>query len=1076
MERFRKHSISAWLLVVPCLVLLAGAFPSAARAQANFASLSGTLSDSSGGVLPGVAVICKNVRTGQTRESVTNEIGIFRFADLPIGQYEITATLQGFQTLVAGGINLITGQTADLKLVMEPGGLETTVEVSGATPVVQTSSSTVQTSMTVRQVQELPLNGRNPLQLVALTAGASITAPGSSVAGQQDNQAITVNGLRSTQNNFRMDGSNYNNRFFGSAPVLPNPDTLEEFTVQSANYSARTAGAGALVELSTRSGSNQLHFSAFEFLRDKSLNANDPFNNAAGREKPPFKLNQFGGTIGGPIVENKTFYFGAYQATRRRSAPGTSSVRSLTANERSGNFSDFTGVIRDPLTGLPFPGNVVPSNRLDPTVQQLLTDMLPLPNSGLNLVSPLQSDTNDDQVTARVDHQFASSNRLTVRYFYDANRFQRTFNAPPGFLADNDFRNQSFLVRDSHIFSSNFLLTLQGSYSKFQRIQEPATPNMKTIQEYGVNAPQSITTDFFPGVRFMAAPLFNLFSGGGLEQTPWTYDFHASAVWSKGRHNLQFGIDTQYDRLYVLDASFTVGTWTYNGSRTGYLPADIMMGLPSSFVQDSGRTLDIAEWKNHFWIQDDWKVNNRLTVNAGLRWEPWTPPTDSLNNLVGFVKGQQSTVAPDAPLGMVYPGDAGIPESLFSNNYGLFAPRIGAAYDLFGNARTVVRGGYGIFYVDPALTIYTRTVSTQPSVLTVSTVNPYSFMDPYNGVPGGNPYPFPRRDPSEFAAFKYVKPVSGGVLEPTGNKGYSQNWNLTLEQQIGKDMSLSVAYVANKGTDILAALELNPAIYGPGATTGNTNSRRTYAGMSAMEIATPYQRSDYNSLQITATKRASQGLTILSTYVYSTLKDNGSQTVEGGGSYPRSSANPDVDYSYGDFDIRHKFNLSVVYDLPNSTSATGLARALLNDWQVNGILVMRSGLPFTVKSGTDRSLTAVGQDNGDLIGDPTRPADADPVRMWFNTAAFDRAAIGTIGTVERNSLRGPNSAAIDMALFKNFPIGSRARFQFRLEAFNVFNRVNYNTPNANINAGANFGRILGAGDPRVLQLGFKLLY
>ncbi|MCK7482193.1 MAG: hypothetical protein M0C28_37345 [Candidatus Moduliflexus flocculans] len=267
----------------------------------------------------------------------------------------MTATLQGFQTLVAGNINLITGQAADLKLTMQPGGLETTVEVSGATPVVQTSSSTVQTSMTVRQVQELPLNGRNPLQLVALTAGASITAPGASVAGQQDNQAISVNGLRTTQNNFRMDGSNYNNRFFGSAPVLPNPDTLEEFTVQSANYSARTAGAGALVELSTRSGSNQLHFSAFEFLRDTSMNANDPFNNAAGREKPPFKLNQFGGTIGGKIVENKTFYFGAYQATRRRSAPGTASVRSLTADERAGNFSTYTGTIIDPTTGLAVP-------------------------------------------------------------------------------------------------------------------------------------------------------------------------------------------------------------------------------------------------------------------------------------------------------------------------------------------------------------------------------------------------------------------------------------------------------------------------------------------------------------------------------------------------------------------------------------------------------------------------------------------------------------------------------------------------------------------------------------------------
>jgi hypothetical protein len=1076
MERLRTHSLSAWFIVVPCLIVLAAAFPSPANGQANSASLSGTLTDSSGGVLPGVTVVCKNVRTGQTVEAVTNEIGIFRFAELPIGQYEVTATLQGFQKLVAGDINLITGQSPDLKLTMQPGGLETTVEVSGATPVVQTSSSTVQTSMTVRQVQELPLNGRNPLQLVALTAGASITAPGAAVSGQQDNQAITVNGLRSTQNNFKMDGSNYNNRFFGSAPVLPNPDTLEEFTVQSANYNARTAGAGALVELSTRSGSNQLHGSAFEFLRDKSLNANDPFNNAAGREKPPFKLNQFGGTIGGPILENKTFYFGAYQATRRRSAPGTASVRSLTADERNGNFSGVATPIIDPTTGLQFPGNIVPANRLDPTVQQILTDMLPLPNSGLNLVTPLQSDTDDDQVTARVDHQFAASNRLTVRYFYDANRFQRTFNAPPGFLADNDFRNQSFLVRDSHIFSSNFLLTLQGSYSKFRRVQEPATPNMKTIQEYGVKAPQSIKTAFFPGVRFMAAPLFQLFSGGGLEQTPSTWDFHATAIWSKGRHNLQFGIDTQYDQLYVLDASFTVGTWTYNGSRTGYLPADIVMGLPSSFVQDSGRTIQLAELKNHFWLQDDWKVNDRLTVNAGLRWEPWTPPTDSLNNLVGFVKGQQSTVAPDAPLGMVYPGDAGIPEALFSNNYGLFAPRIGAAYDLFGTAKTILRGGYGIFYVDPALTIYTRTVSTQPSVLTVSLTNPYNFYDPYNGVAGGNPYPFARRDPSEFAAFKYVKPVSGGVLAPTNNKGYSQSWNLTLEQQVGKDLSLSVAYVANRGTDILGAMELNPAIYGPGATTGNTNTRRTYAGMSAMEIATPYQRSDYNSIQITATKRASHGLTVLSTYVYGTVKDNGSQTVEGGGSYPRSSVNPDIDYSYADFDVRHKANFSVVYDLPSKESATGFARALLNDWQVNGIVVLRSGLPFTVKSGTDRSLTAIGQDNADQIADPARPSGADSVQQWFNTAAFTAAAAGTFGTAERNSLRGPGAAAIDMAIFKNFPINARMKVQFRAEAFNVFNRVNYNNPNSTITAGANFGRILGAGDPRVIQFGFKFIF
>ena len=1074
MSLSRSRHLSSLLCCLSCLVVIAAAFPSAAFAQANTATLTGTVADATGGVMPGVQVTCLNVRTGVAREATTNEVGIFRFAELPIGAYEVTATLQGVQTYKQTEITLVTGQSLDLKVTMQAGGLETTVTVTGEATVTQTSSSTVQTSMTVRQVQELPLNGRNPLQLVVLTAGASQTNAGT-VTGQQDNPGVTVNGLRATQNNWRLDGSNYNNRFFGSAPVLPNPDTLEEFTVQSANYNARTSGAGALVELSTRSGSNTLSGSAFEFLRDSSMNANDPFANAAGRKKPPFKMNQFGATLGGPIMKNRMFFFGAYQGTRRNSDPGSATVRSLTADERNGNFSSVSTKIVDPLTGLQFPNNVIPSDRLDPLVRQILNDMLPLPNSGLNLVSPISQDVNDDQVTARFDHELTGSNRITLRYFYDDNLFQRPFTAPPGFYADNYFKNQAFLVRDSHIFTPNLLMTFQGSYSKFQRIQEPVAPGMKTIQQYGVNAPQSIKTDFFPGVRFMASPLFQLFSGGGLEQTPSTWDFHATTIWSKGRHNLQFGMDLQFDHLYVLDASFTVGTWTYNGSRTGYLPADIVLGLPSSFVQDSGRTIELSEKKYHFYVQDDWKVSDRLTVNAGLRWEPWTPPTDTLNNLVGFVKGQQSTVAPDAPAGMVYPGDSGIPQSVFQRNWALFAPRLGAAYDVFGNAKTILRGGWGIFYIEPPLTIYTRTVSTQPSVLTVSLVNPYSFQDPYRGVAGGNPYPFPRVQPSQFGSFKYVRPVSGGVLDPTNNKGFSQNWNLTLVQQVPGNIVLSFAYVGNKGQDILAAMELNPAVYGPGATTGNTNSRRTYAGMSAMEIATPYQRSQYNSFQFKATKRASRGLTILGSYVYGRTWDNNSSTIEGSGAYPRSSANPDIDWGPADFDVRHRFNMSFVYDLPRVTTDNKLAAGFLNDWQLNGILQLRSGLPFTVKSGTDRSLTAIGQDNADQVGDPAVPSGADKL-LWFNPAAFAPAAIGTFGTAARNSLRGPGYANFDFALFKNIPISGRFRVQFRAESFNLFNRVNYNNPNATANAGANFGRILSASDPRVLQVGLKLLF
>jgi hypothetical protein len=1061
---------------LPCLIL-ALAIPASLHAQGAIGFISGTMVDSTGAVLPGVTVTCRNVRTGLTVETTTNEIGIFRCPELPIGQYEVTGVLDGFQTIVRSDITLVTGQTLDLKLTMPPGGLETIVQVTGATPLVQTASSTVQTSMTVRQVEELPLNGRNPLQLVALTAGASLVDPGGSVRGQQDNTGLSVNGLRATQNNFRLDGSNYNNRFFGSAPTMPNPDTLEEFTVQSANYSARTAGAGALVELATKSGTNQPRGSAFEFLRDTAFNSNDYFNKLAGRDKPPYRQNQFGGTLGGPLVQNRTFYFGAYQGTRRNSSPGTSSIRSLTQAERAGNFSSVATPINDPLTGQPFPGNIVPANRLDPVVQQILNDLLPLPNSGLNLVTPTSQDLDDDQVTVRVDHELTSKDRITARYFYDANRFQRPFTAPPGFYADNDFRNQSALVRDNHVFSSNFLLSLSGAYSKFRRVQQPLTPNVKTLQGYGVNAPQSITTDFFPGVRFFADPLFRLFSGGGLEQTPSTWDVKASAIWSKGRHNLQFGLDTQFDRLYVLDASFTVGTWTFNGSRTGYLPADIVLGYPSLFVQDSGRTIELAESKYHFWVQDDWKATARLTINAGLRYEPWLPPTDSLNNLVGFVEGQRSTMAPDAPLGMVYPGDADIPETLFSKDWGAWAPRVGFAWDMLGTGRTVLRAGYGIFYIEPALTIYTRTVSTQPSVLTVNIVNPFSFQDPYRGVAGGNPYPFPRVQPEDFGRFRYVRPVSGGVLDPAAEKGYSQNWNVTFEQQIAWDIALSLAYVGNKGTDIMGALELNPAVFGPGATTGNTQARRRYAaqGMSAMEIATPYQRSEYNGFQVTATKRASRGLSLLGTYVLGKTSDNNSLTIEGGSSYPRSSLDPDIDWGPADFDVRHRVNISFVYDLPRSESFGSIASALLNDWQVNGIFTARSGLPFTVKSGTDRSLTAIGQDNADQVGDIAAPAGADKT-VWFNPAAFAAAALGTFGNTGRNAFRGPGFATFDFAIAKNFRIREGSRLQFRMETFNLFNRTNFNNPNSTVTAGANFGKLLSANDPRVLQFGLRFVF
>lgn len=1047
-------------------------------AQSNNARLAGTVVDAAGAALAGVRIVSRHLSTGLTREAITSSEGRFNFPESPIGEYELTASLDGFQKLSRRDITLVTGGVVDLTLSLQIGSVESTIEITGQEPLVQTASSTVQTSMTKRQVQELPLNGRNPLQLVALTAGATISDAGT-VSGQQDNRGISVNGLRTTQNNFRLDGSNYNNRFFGSAPILPNPDTLEEFTVQSANYSARTSGAGALVELTTRAGANQFHGSAFEFLRNTVLNANNFFTNAAGLKRPPFKLNQYGGTIGGPIKKDKAFFFFSYQGTKQRSSPSSVTIQSLTTAQRNGDLSNLATPIIDPSTGSQFVTggvrNVIPQSRLDPVVRQILDAYLPLPNSGNNLLVFQNRNVDDDQYTARVDYVVSENNRLSGRYYDDENFFQRPFAAPNGFFAANNFRNRSLSLRDTHVFSPNLTATFSGAYSKFRRVQEPQAPGLKTLESFGVKVPQSIQTSFFPGVRFIATPAFQLFSGGGLEQTPKTWDFHASAIYTRGDHTLQFGGDLQFDRTFTLDASFTPGTWNFNGQRTGALLADVLLGLPSQFQQDSGRTNDLRESQYHFWVQDDWKASKRLTLNLGLRWEPRLPPIDKLNNLVGFVPGRQSTIAPDAPLGLLYPGDAGIGEEVFPRDYNNFAPRVGFAYDPFGTGKTVVRAGYGVFYIQPALTIYTRTVSTQPSVVTITQQSPGSFVDPYASVPSGNPFPRNRVAPSEFAIYKYVRPVSGGVFDPDARTGYSQNWNLTLEHQLPGAVAVSAAYVGNLGVKILAARQLNPAVFGVGATTANTNARRPFVGLSDVEIATPYQSSNFHSLQVNVTKRATRGLTLLGTYVWSKTIDNSSSTVEGNASWTRNSNNERLDRGPADFDIRHKTNLSFVYDAPTPAIGGRTGKALLGNWQVNGILSLSSGLPFTVKSGSDRSLTAIGQDNADRIGDPSRPSNADRT-LWFNPAAFTQAALGTFGTVGRNSLRGPGYASLDLALFKNIPITEQFRLQFRVESFNVLNRVNFNNPSAAVNAGANFGRIQNAQDPRVFQFGLKALF
>jgi hypothetical protein len=1089
---------SCKILLGGLLILLFGYGSVQLSAQA-IGSIRGTVVDTSEAVISGATIIAVNTATTVSRTEVSNQEGIFVFPDLPIGAYQLKISKAGFQAQNRDGIVLLTGQTLDLQISLAVGSETQSVQVTSGAPLIQTASSSIQASVDQKQMQDLPLNGRNPLQLTTLTPGTALTTTGTE-AGQQDNVGLVVNGLRATQNNFQLDGAIYNDRFFDSVPILPNPDALQEFTVQSANYSAEYAGAGALVQLSTRSGANNIHGSAYEYLRNTVLNARNYFQQTV----PPFKLNQFGGTVGGPIIKDRTFFFFAAEDLQQRSSPNPISIQVPTAAELGGDFSSLLAkkiALFNPATGDPYPGNIIPTpmDALSAKLaQKYLTPLASNPTTGI-FNSTSNQNIDSTQYLVKIDHVVSASNHLSGRYFYNQNNFQRPFNAPSGFFAANLFRNQSVIITDTQAFSPTFTATFSASAGRFARTQIPEAPGLQSLQDLGQNVPLgSPGESIFPGIRANISGFVDIFSGGALTQDSTSFDYKASAVKVLSAHTISFGGEFERDRIDADDYSYTPGDNTFNGERTaaptgatlptgtttsGSALADFYLGLDSQFYQDNGRKFYLRENRPSLYVQDDWKVNRRLTLNLGVRWDPWLPPNDLNGTLVAFKQGVQSTVAPGAPLGLLFHGDPGVTSSIFHNNWKDFAPRVGFAYDVAGQGKTVVRAAYGIFYGFPEGLLYQRTDAMQPVDLYLSIPAPPAWENIYQGYPGGTPFPRGHIPTSEFSSYKFLLPVSGGVLDPGSKVNYTQTYNLTLEQQLGNKMAFSLAYVGNRSNHIMGSRQFNPAVFGPGATVGNENSRRLFPGLGAVELAQSYEYEGFNSLQANITRRESNNLTLLTNIVWSKTIDNTSSATEGNDG-PPNPFNLASGRGPADFDQTIRYNLSANYLIPGA-NVQGWKNAVLNGWQVNAIVSLQTGLPFTVLSGTDRSLSGVGNDYADQVGNPARPAGVSKVKEWFNTAAFVPATIGTFGNIGRNSLRGPGYADVDTSVFKNMFTGDRVSAQFQAEAFNTFNRVNFGNPTNSADANTapvnsvssgTYGQITTANSPRVFQFGLKLLF
>ena len=1049
------------------------------QAQTTTGGLTGVIKDSDGAVVPGATVKATATATGTELLAVSDESGQYVLRGLPVGGYKVQVELSGFQTVQVEGVVVRVNEEVRLDVALKVGSVTESVTVSGISTTVDTTSSTLKTVVDQKRIEELPLNGRNPTQLMTLVAGVipNPRADVTSGATYPGASGITANGARANSTNYIMDGGSNNDHYSNASNPMPNPDALQEFSVQTNSFSAQYGrNAGAIVNAVTRSGTNNFRGLAFGYLRDSSMNATNFFTPGVD---DGLNRKQFGGTFGGPIVKNKTFFFGSYQGTLQEQRPADRMALVPTAAQRQGNFAGYSRVLRDPLTGQPFPGNIIPANRIDPTAALILAQHLPLPNpnagdSANTLRYSAPNDSDDNQFLLRMDHTFSNNHRIYGRYWLSKASVPEYLDSSNVLTSSfgRTWDNQIISANDTWVISpslvNNLVVTYNRTYNDNFQVQSPS------YADIGI---PGVYNDANPQWFFNVGGWFGINTGDTNQFNRDEYQVVNTLRWSKGRHEIASGVDYSYGKGDIVNNFRGNGRYTFNNAApfTGDALADFLLGKFQSFEQGVG------EYKNtrfHYlaaFVEDTWRVNTRLTVTAGLRWDPSTPYTDVNGHLAGYRPGQESQVYVNAPVGMLYPGDAGFPDGGYDNNWGLFAPRAGFAYDVTGDGKTSLRAGYGLFYDKPN-TITTNSAANQGPFGTVVRLDGNAANSMRNTWAGSsNPFPIdPFTVPSDVA---FVLPFNAFSYSEDMRPGKMHSWHVTGEREIFPTWMLRVAYAGSRGDGLVIGVDRNPAIYSEGATTATTNQRRplfpNYGSINSIE---PLGKSTYHSLQLTLDKRLSGGLSLLSNYTLSKSMDNTGANKQNG----TTAVNPfDLTYDWGpaDADRRHRWVTSLLWEIPGQFDNAAL-NAVLADWNLTGIYTLMSGQPFTVGSGVDNARVGNTSQFADRIGDPELSSDrptSERIAQWFNTSAFTVNALGTFGNSGRNSLRGPDYQTLDLGLHKTFSFSDRVRTQFRLEAFNALNHANFNIPEGNRSSG-NFGRITSAQDPRILQLALRFWF
>lgn len=1038
-------------------------FPPDLLAQST-AEIRGVVQDDAGGVMPGVTVRVINTQTGIERTSVSDSGGRFNFASLPVGMYRLEASLEGFRQFVTSfRLNVEDVRQVNVRLAI--GEFTDAVTVSGAAVEVQTVGGTLSEIVDERRIQELPLNGRDALQLQLLLPGVVSGTGGANLTQQAP---ISVHGLRGIGNNYMLDGGDNNDPTIGVAAIAPNPDALEEFTVQTSNFSAEYGrNMGASINAVTKSGTNQFRGSAYEFLRNDAMDAKQFF----AVEKGKLRRNHYGATLGGPLLHNRTFFFGAYEGIQERQGQTRSGVIVPTAAERTGDFSQSVRKPRDPLTGQLFPDAQIPASRFDPAAVNFLNLMVPLPNlPGGQLVynAPLVKDGH--QVMGRLDHNLTDRQRLFGRVFRDWNESVETPGLP--ILREKHyFDTWNAAVNHTYLVSPRLVTSTQFTWARTFNDRGPLpTGDNISYQSMGVNINTGGTIegrDIPAQYRHVVSGYWNTNQVNYVEIDRQTFHLTQKVTYTRGAHMLKAGGEFRRTTNDRLTANCVDGCYNFNGAYSGDAFSDFLLGRVNSVQHLAPRHNESRHNSFAVYAQDDWQVGGNVTLSLGLRWEPYFPYYEAGDQAQPvFRPGRPSTVFADAPRGLLYAGDEGVPTGGMNPEWGNFAPRLSAAWSI--NAKTSLRAGYGVFFDEgryfsgPASIVFTQPWGLENVLTGVQYSNPYA----------GQQQPFPYRAPqtqAERDAFTFFRPAAIRSLGEGYGAGFARQWNVNLQRELVGDVVLSAAYVGTQGRNLPAVRDINPAVYAPGATLGNRQARRLHPEFAGILSFDSIGESQYHGLELTANKRFSRGYTILANYSWSRAEDNTSDE-----SYNNAQDRLDLRDNWGlsDTHVAHRLVTSFLWELPSPGG--GLPRAILGGWQFNGILSASTGTPFTVSSGRD-TLLSFSTARANLVGDPHLPTNrsrADQIAQYFNPGAFAVPANGTAGDTPRNFLIGPGSKSADLSLFRNFRFRNRLRLQFRAEAFNAFNYVNLNNPNSNISSAA-VGRITSAGPARVMQLGLR---